>query len=190
MPVKRPTWFTTRLDWFPGEPLANRRITIREGTQADEFQIRAMLRLSDIRPSKKTLYRWLGHTEYLVSLAVRNMRNVVGLCVSETGPVGVKILAVNVLPEYRHHPIDERLLILAMCELPERPARIRVSPDDLILQGRLRDYGWRCVEAETDSTDRLFEYRFPTTLRSPGDSELRREDSDGRSPDAPGSYPD
>lgn len=181
MTVKRPTYIPARMDWFPGEPLANRQITIREAVAPDVHQIRVLLSASASQsfypearcPSRKTIYRWLGQADYTVSLCVRNARTAVGICVSEQSPSGVRILHLYVAPEYSSFPIDERLILLASLELPERPTQIQLHASDEVRANRLRDLGWRCVQSQDDEGERTFEYRF-----------LRREDRDGRGEDA------
>lgn len=176
MSVKRPTYIPQRMDWFPGEPESNRKVTIREALASDAHQIRALLGRSF---SDKTMYRWLAQADYTVSLAVRNARTAIGVCISRHTPDCVEILHLFVHPEYEAFPIDERLLLLAALELPERPCRITVPAYDEDRCSRLRDLGYRCVKSETDEGDRVFEYRF-----------LRREDRDGRGADASGEGPD
>lgn len=180
MTVKRPTYIPARMDWFPGEPLADRKITIREAVAPDVHQIQALLSASVSRfdpdarcPSRKVIYRWLGQADYTVSLCVRNARTAVGICVSRQCPSGVQILHLYVAPEYSSFPLDERLLLLAALELPERPTQIQLPACDEVRANRLRDLGWRCVQSQDDEGERTFEYRF-----------LRREDRDGRGEDA------
>jgi len=177
MTVKRPTYIPSRFDWFPGEPIANRKVTIREAVTPDVHQIRALLASAHAEgksPPKSAVYTWLGSSDYSVVLAVRNARNAVAICVSHVTPDRVLIKHLFVHPEYACFPIDERLILMAALELPERPTQIQVRAYDDDRCKRLRDLGWRCVKSEDDEGDRTFEYRF-----------LRREDRDGRGADAP-----
>ncbi len=184
MAVKRPSYIPERLDWFVDEPLSNRKITFREGQQTDQVQIRDLVRECGLRPSAKRLYEWFSRSNYLVMLACRNLRTVVGVCIADHRPGLVSILALHVCEQYSMFPIDEKLLQLARLELPEAPTRISVLSSDDVRMKRLRQLGWRCVEQDADGQSEdearaTFEIRFasaPESHPAERDQPVRGED--------------
>lgn len=161
-PKKRPEYIPERLDWFPGEPLAKRQITVREPWTGDYAQVKALLKAeTGYSPSPRTYARWLTRTDCTVYLCVRNKLHVVGLVVARTRPHEVRILHLAVDKLYHRWSLDDALLLVSGLELPEAPMRWTVPSENTDLQVRLREIGWSCV-AITDRRDtaREFEYRF------------------------------
>lgn len=161
-PKKRPDYIPERLDWFPGEPLRKRQITVREPFTGDYTQVRALLKAeTGYSPSARTYARWMARTDWTVYLCVRNRFHVVGVVVARTRPDQVRVAHLAVDKLYHRWNLDDRLLLVCGLELPEAPMRWTVPSDDVDLQVRLRDLGWNCV-AITDARDasREFEYRF------------------------------
>lgn len=166
-----------RLDWVPGENTDRIGYTVREALSVDWPGVRDLFRDAGLpEPTDAVLSKWTSQHRYVIRVALRNGRHVIGCCVSRHSLDGSRIVFVHSDASYKSWQIDWRLIRLAAFELPESSLRMMVRHDDDWVE-ELRSRGWRAVSVEPDAGgDDLYDFQFDPVV-GPGDFKSGRPGS-------------
>lgn len=121
-------------------------ITIREADPRDHVSLRLLLNEAGIKASRKRVHQWLTYYRFTVWVAVRNLRHIVGLIVTDHNPAAQenRIIAIWVAPGYRRRRLGVRLLWYATLEQPDHPTTMVMNLEDRHeTEGFLRRQGFK-----------------------------------------------
>lgn len=166
----RPSWVPKHVDWCPGDDAESISWSNRLATKSDRVAVRVLLTQAGLRISRRMYDTWCEQNCVVLRVAVRNQQHIIGVCASVHDPHGTHILACYVPPEYYDWGIEERLLTLALLELPERPAWFTLPGDAYWWQETLKSFGWRAVAVETDDDGDLYQFEYSPSIGRTDDS--------------------
>lgn len=131
-----------RLDWTP-ESKSSINVNTREMSRGDVEIVYRLLKDAGQRMSREALLRAVTFHGFTARVAVRNLRNPVGVIVSYHTPDRSTILRYWVHERYEGLKFPERFLFLAALELPEAPTFFSFDRHNTELARRLKEWGWK-----------------------------------------------